>query len=145
LRIKKGEHMMKKIAIVSLCLLLLGVSIAAAAPGMRQQTTTLDTTGTFDGVVSPRRNGTIVGTMSGEYTLRNRGGRFTGEWATENRTGTFRGGFGKHIILGRISILVNGTEKTLPIVGFIKAQDGQFMGRFMAPVGPALYFWGTNT
>ena len=30
--------MMKKIAIISLCLLLLGVSIAAAAPGLTQQT-----------------------------------------------------------------------------------------------------------
>jgi hypothetical protein len=41
--------------------------------------------------------------------------------------------------------MVNGTEKTLPIVGFIKVQNGQFIGRFMAPVGPALYFWGTYT
>jgi hypothetical protein len=143
--------MMKKIAIISLCLLLLGVSIAAAAPGMRQQTTqttTLNSTGIFEGVVSPRRgeNATIVGTISGNYTLRNRGGRFTGDWTTENRTGTFRGGFGKHIIIGRISIMVNGTERKLPIVGFIQAQDdGQFNGRFMAPVGPALYFRGTYT
>ncbi|MBE3137960.1 MAG: hypothetical protein IMZ43_11310 [Thermoplasmata archaeon] len=142
--------MMKKIAIISLCLLLLGVSIVAAAPGMRQQTTqtvALDPTGTFDGVVSPQRgpNATIVGTISGNYTLRNRGGRFTGDWATENRTGTFRGVFGRHIIIGRISIMVNGTERMLPIVGFIRAQDGQFNGRFMAPVGPALYFRGNYT
>ena len=142
--------MMKKIAIISLCLLLLGVSIVAAAPGMRQQTTqtvALDPTGTFDGVVSPRKgeNATIVGTISGNYTLRNRGGLFNGEWNTVNNTGTFRGRFGRHILLGRISIMVNGTERTLPLVGFIKAQDGQFIGRAMAPVGPALYFWGTYT
>jgi len=142
--------MMKKIMTISLCLLFLGVSIAVAAPGLTQQTTqitTLDPTGTFDGVVSPQRgpNATIVGTISGNYTLRNRGGRFTGDWATENRTGTFRGGFGRHIIIGRISIMVNGTERMLPIVGFIGAKDGQFAGRFMAPVGPALYFRGTYT
>ncbi|DAC72908.1 MAG TPA: hypothetical protein DSN98_02800 [Thermoplasmata archaeon] len=141
---------MKKIMTISLCLLFIGVSIAAAAPGLTQQTTQtmpLVPTGTFSGVVSPRRgpNATVVGTISGNYTLRNRGGRFTGDWATENRTGTIRGGFGKHILIGRISILVNGTEKSLPIVGFIKAQDGQFVGRFMAPVGPALYFWGDFT
>jgi hypothetical protein len=142
--------MMKKIMTISLCLLFLGVSIAVAAPGLTQQTiqtTTLDPTGTFNGVVSPQRgpNATIVGTISGNYTLRNRGGRFTGDWATENRTGTFRGGFGRHIVIGRMTILVNGTERTLPIVGFIKAQDGQFAGRFMAPVGPALYFRGDYT
>ena len=138
---------MKKFAIISLCLLL-GVSIAAAAPGLRQQTTqttTLNSTGIFEGVVSPRRNGTIVGTITGNYTLRNRGGLFSGEWNTVNNTGTFRGRFGRHIFIGRISAMVNGTERTLPIVGFIKAQDGQFIGRAMAPVGPALYFWGTYT
>ncbi len=55
--------MMKKIAIISLCLLL-GVSIAAAAPGVRQQQTrTLDTTGTFSADITYQRpgpNATIV-------------------------------------------------------------------------------------
>jgi hypothetical protein len=48
---KKGEHMVNKITIISVCLLL-GVSIAAAAPTLTQQiiqATTLDPTGTFDG------------------------------------------------------------------------------------------------
>jgi len=143
--------MMKKIAILSLCLLLLGVSIVAAAPGLTQQITQkmpLAPTGTFEGNIGYKRQGqnaTIVGTISGTYEMRNRSGRFTGDWATENRTGTFRGGFGRHILLGRISAMVNGTERTLPIVGFIRAQDNKFIGRFMAPVGPALYFWGNYT
>ena len=138
---------MKKIAIISLCLLLLGVSIAAAAPGMkRQQTTTLGTTGTFSGDITYQRpgpNATIVGTIAGNYTLKNRGGLFNGEWNTVNNTGTFRGRFGRHIFLGRISMMVNGTEKSLPIIGFIGAKDGGFIGRGMSLIGPALYFKGT--
>jgi hypothetical protein len=142
--------MMKKIVIIGLCLLLLGVSIVVATPGMRQQTTQtvpFDPTGTFDGVISHQRgpNATIVGTISGNYTLRSRVGRFTGDWATENRTGTLRGGFGRHYLIGRISTIVNGTVRSLPIVGFIRAQNNSFIGRFMAPVGPALYFWGDYT
>ena len=140
--------MMKKIAIISLCLLL-GVSIAAAAPGMRQQqTTTLDTTGTFSGNLTYQRpgpNATIVGTISGNYTLRNRGGLFNGEWNTVNNTGTFRGRFGRHVLLGRISTMVNGTQKSLPIIGFIGAKDGVFVGRAMSLIGPALYFKGNYT
>jgi len=138
---------MKKIIIMSLCLLLLGVSTAAAAPGIRQlQTTTLDPTGIFSGDITYQRpgpNATIVGTISGNYTLRNRGGQFNGEWNTDNNTGTFRGRFGRHIFLGRISMMVNGTEKSLPIIGFIGAKDGVFIGRGMSLIGPALYFKGT--
>ena len=142
--------MVKKIAIISLCLLL-GVSIAAAAPTLTQQiiqTTTLNLTGEFDGNIGyklPDQNATIVGRISGNYEIRNRGGLFIGDWVTENRTGTFRGVFGKNILIGKITILVNGTEKILPIVGFYGGQNGQFIGRFMAPVGPALYFWGNYT
>jgi len=140
--------MMKKIAIISLCLLL-GVSIAAAAPGVRQQqTTSLTTTGTFSGDITYQRPGpdaNIVGTISGTYEMGNRSGRFTGDWATENKTGTFRGGFGRHILLGRISMLVDGTEKSLPIIGFIGAKDGVFVGRAMSLIGPALYFKGNYT
>lgn len=136
---------------VSLCLLFVGVSIAAAAPGLTSQTIDilpLALNGAFTANIGYRRQGqnaTIVGTMNGTYEMRARGGRFTGDWATENRTGTLRGGFGRHILLGRITTMVNGTERSLPVVGFLKAQDGQFIGRFMAPVGPALYFWGDYT
>jgi len=140
--------MMKKIAIVSLCLLFLGASIAAAAPGIRPQVLQpieVATTGTFFANVSVQRgpNATIVGTIAGNYTLKNRGGLFNGEWNTVNNTGTFRGRFGKHVFLGRISMMVNGTEKSLPIIGFIGAKDGGFIGRGMSLIGPALYFKGT--
>jgi hypothetical protein len=143
--------MMKKIMTVSLCLLFIGVSVAAAAPVITNQvsqTTPLDPTGTFEANIGYKRQGqnaTVVGTMNGTYEMKARGGRFTGDWCTENRTGTLRGGFARHFLVGRITITVNETERTVPIVGFLKAQDGQFIGRFMAPVGPALYFWGDYT
>jgi len=139
--------MLKKIAIISLCLLL-GLSIAAAAPSVIKQTTQatiLNQTGTFDGNIGYKRQNqdpTIVGTISGTYEIRNRGGIFTGDWATKNRTGTFRGIFGRNILIGKLTTLVDGTEKSLPIVGFYGGRDGQFIGRYMAPIGPALYFWG---
>jgi len=142
--------MKKKLSMVSLCLLI-GVSIAAATPRIPQQATetiVLDPTGTFDGNIGYKRqdqNATIVGTISGTYEIRNRGGLFIGDLVTENRTGTFRGVFGRNILIGKITILVNGTEKVLPIVGFYGGRNGQFIGRFMAPVGPALYFWGNYT
>jgi len=142
---------MKKIITIGLCLLFAVVSVVAAAPGITQQKTLpipLDPDGTFEANIGYRRpgqNATIVGTMNGTYEMRARGGRFIGDWFTENRTGTLRGGFTRHFLIGRITILVNETERTLPIIGFLRAQDGQLLGRFMAPVGPALYFWGAYT
>jgi hypothetical protein len=138
---------MKKIAIIFVCLLFLGVSMAAAAPEMRQQqTTTLDPTGTFCANITYQRpgpNATIIGTITGGYTLRNRGGQFNGEWNTVNNTGTFRGRFGRHMFLARISMMVNGTERSLPMIGIIGARDGVLIGRGMSLIGPALYFKGT--
>jgi len=140
----------KKITIISLCLVL-GVSIATAAPTLTQQiiqTTTVNLTGEFDGNIGyklPNQDTTIVGTISGTYEIRDKGGIFSGDWATDNRTGTFRGVFGKNILIGKIATLVDGTEKSLPIVGFYGGKNGQFIGRFMAPVGPALYCWGNYT
>jgi hypothetical protein len=140
---------MKKIAIVGICLLFIGVSMAAAAPGLRQQQTVIfAATGTFSGNLTYQRpgpNATIVGTISGNYTLRNRGGQFNGEWNAANNTGTFRGRFGRHVLLGRIGVMVNGTQKSLPIIGFIGAKDGVFVGRAMSLIGPALYFKGDYT
>jgi len=141
---------MKKIMTISLCLIFLGVSIAVASPGLTQQTTIvpLYLNGTFEGNIGPRppnQNGSIIGTMNGTYQMRNRGGRFLGEWQTENRTGSMRGVFGRHLLFGRVSTMVNGTLRTLPIVGFLRANNNSFVGRFMAPRGPALYFWGTYT
>ena len=143
--------MVKKIAIMSLCLLVLGVSITAASQGLPQQTIQkmqLTKAGTFEGNIGYKRQGqnpTIVGTISGTYQTHNRSGIFTGDWATKNLTGTFKGLFGKNILRGRISAMMKGTEKTLPIKGYIKVQDGKFSGSIKAPVGPALYFWGTYT
>lgn len=142
---------MKKIAILSLCLLFLGASLAAAAPGMTQtetQTIPLAPTGTFEGNIGykrPNQNATIIGTLNGTYEARVRGYRFIGEWETENNSGTLRGAFGRHFLVGRVSTLVNGTQRSLPIVGFIRYNETMFIGRFMAPVGPALYFWGSHT
>jgi hypothetical protein len=139
-----------KIAIISLCLLL-GVSIVSVAPCFTQQisqATRLNLTGEFDGNIGyklPNQDATIVGIISGAYEIRDKGGIFSGDWATDNRTGTFRGVFGKNILIGKIATLVDGTEKSLPIVGFYGGKNGQFIGRFMAPVGPALYFWGNYT
>ncbi|KYK25181.1 hypothetical protein AYK25_05455 [Thermoplasmatales archaeon SM1-50] len=144
---------MKKIVTLGLCLLFVGVSLAAAAPKVIQpspQFITIDPTGTFEGNIGipehQGHNATIVGDMNGSYWLRNRRGRFMGDWETENRTGTIRGIFGRHIFFGRVSIMVNGTTRTFPIIGFLRIQvNNSFIGRFMAPIGPALYFWGTYT
>jgi len=140
----------KKIATISLYLIL-GVLISTAAPSFTQQitqATTLNLTGEFDGNIGyklPDQEATIVGTISGTYEIRDKGGIFSGDWATDNRTGTFGGVFGKNILIGKIATLVDGTEKSLPIVGFYREKNGQFIGRFMAPVGPALYCWGNYT
>jgi hypothetical protein len=140
----------KKIATISFYLLL-GVLTATVAPSLTQQitqATTLNLTGEFDGNIGyklPDQDATIIGTISGTYEIRDKGGIFSGDWATDNRTGTFRGVFGKNILIGKIATLVDGTEKSLPIVGFYGGKNGQFIGRFMAPVGPALYCWGNYT
>lgn len=142
---------MKKILTFSLCLLFLGVTAAAAAPALTPQVTNTTPTfagGTFVGNIGYKRQGenaTIVGTINGTYEMRARGGRFMGDWVTNNRSGTVRGGFARHFLIGRVTLMVNGSERTVPIVGFLRAVDGQFIGRFMAPVGPALYFWGDYT
>lgn len=142
---------MKKIAILGICLLFIGVSLAAAAPGITQhvtQTVPLTPTGTFEGSIGYKRQGqnaTIVGTINGTYEQRIRGYRFIGDWETENRSGTMRGIIGRHFLFGRISTMVNGTQRSLPIIGFIRYNTTMFIGRFMAPILPALYFWGEHT
>jgi hypothetical protein len=125
--------------------------MAAATPCLTQKITLptpLNLTGEFDGNIGyklPDQNATIAGTISGTYEIRDKGGIFSGDLATKNKTGTFKGVFGKNILIGKIATLVDGTEKSLPIVGFYGVKNGQFIGRFMAPVGPALYFWGNYT
>ncbi len=141
---------MRKLVIIGVCLLFIGITIATAAPTLTKNTplVALNPTGAFQANIGYRRpgqNATVAGTMNGTYEMRARGGRFMGNWYTENRTGALRGGFLRHVLIGRITILINETERTLPIVGFLRAKDGQLIGRFMAPVGPALYFWGDYT
>ena len=56
-----------------------------------------------------------------------------------------QGGFGRNILLGRITLGDSGRQA--PIIGFIgfRPGSGEFGGRFMSIVGPALYFKGTFT
>lgn len=105
-------------------------------------------TGSFEGSLGPRPHGNqTVGTISGTYEHRTHGGRFNGDWNLSyqniSASGTMKGRFARHIIIGRITI--TETNRTLPIVGFLRVNNETFSGRVMAPVGPALYFWGTYT
>ncbi len=142
---------MKKIAIVSLCLLFVGALLAAAAPGIRPQVLQpieIAATGTFFGNVTVQRpgpNATIIGTIAGNYTAQNNRGRFNGTWTTVNHTGILQGRFGRHHIMGRISMMVNGTLKSLRFVGYLFIRNGTFVGRAMSIVGPAVYFKGRYT
>jgi len=142
---------MKKIVIISLCLLFVGTSLAIATPEISQQIlqpVDLATAGTFFGNLSIQRpgpNATIVGTVSGTYGLQNRFGQFNGTWNIANKTGTVHGRFGRHIVIGKLSVMVNGTQKSLPVIGFLAAKNGMFVGRAMSLVGPAVYFKGTYT
>jgi len=143
---------MKKLIIILVGILLMGMSLTTTMPystakHLNNESATA-TAGTFEGSIGPRIHGNqTVGNFSGTYELRNRGGRFTGEWAISihntSKSGTMRGAFIRIFILGRVTI--GGVNRTMPIVGFIKSTNGTFVGRFMAPMGPALYFWGTYT
>jgi hypothetical protein len=100
----------------------------------------------FEGNFGPRIHGNqTIGNISGTYDLRNRGGRFNGEWAISfqntSKSGTMRGAFMRRFILGRITI--DSVNRTIPVIGFIRFTNGSFVGRCMAPMGLALYFWGT--
>jgi len=144
---------MKKILIMAICVLFASVSIATAMPlssvAKTQTPTILAQTGTFDGTIGyqAQESWTAVGTLTGTYEQSARGYRFDGTWTIQKQdqtlTGTMRGVFGKHVLFGRIT--VEGRDGALPIVGFIGFKEGNFGGRFMAPVGPALYFKGTYT
>ena len=142
---------MKKLMILTIGLLLISVSLVTAMPSsiienLHEPITTM--TGSFEGSIGPRIHGNrTIGNISGSYELRNRGGRFNGEWVVSiqntSKSGTVRGIFWRIFILGKITI--DEGNRTIPIVGFIKFRNGTFVGRFMAPRGPALYFWGTYT
>jgi hypothetical protein len=144
---------MKKILIIVIFVLFASISITTAIPlssiAKTQTPTILAQTGTFDGTIGYRAQGnwTAVGILTGTYEQRARGYKFDGSWTVQGQnktlTGTMKGVFGKHVLFGRIT--VEGRDRVLPIVGFITFKEGNFGGRFMAPVGPALYFKGTYT
>jgi hypothetical protein len=146
---------LKNIKILVLCVVLVGTSIASASPIssienlQMDSSSVLDPNGTFDGFIGFRQQGnwTTVGTINGTYELRNRFGRFNGAWSIQHQnqsaSGTMRGGFGKQILIGRITI--EGRNRTMPIIGFIGFRNEIFFGRYMSLVGPALYFKGTYT
>ena len=144
---------MKKILILAICVLFASVSIATAIPlpsvAKTQTSTILAQSGTFDGTIGYRAQGnwTAVGTLTGTYEQRVRGYKFDGTWTLQGQnqtlTGTMKGVFGRHILLGRVT--VEGRDRALPVIGFIAFTEDHFNGRFMAPIGPALYFKGTYT
>ena len=108
----------------------------------------VQSSGSFNGSIGPRPHSNLtIGTISGTYQMRNRGGQFVGEWnvfyQNVSKTGTMRGMFLRFFVIGRIT--VNEMNRTLPIVGFIRFTNDSFMGRCMAPRGPALYFWGISS
>ena len=139
---------MKKILGI-LAVLMIFASIAAVTAQPINKIMPLDPTGSFSGFIGvPKQQDPIIlGNISGEYRLRNRGGGFIGNWdiAYQNKTasGTIRGLFGRHIMLGKLTI--EGVNRSLPIIGFIKfdVDNLTFGGRAMSFIGPALYFWGT--
>jgi hypothetical protein len=143
---------MKKIIVIILCILMSSISVTAAIPTITVQhlydKNELMTTGSFSADLGPRPYGNkTVGTLSGTYELRARGGRFTGDWnlsfQNKSATGTIKGVFAKHFIFGRIT--VTETNRKAPIVGFLRVNNESIVGRVMAPVGPALYYWGSYT
>lgn len=110
------------------------------------QLATTSLLGSFEGSIGPRPRGNqTIGNISGTYELRNRGGRFNGECAitiqNTSKSGTMRGVFIRIFLFGKVTI--DEENRTVPIVGFIRHINGSFVGRFMAPTGPTLYFWGT--
>lgn len=147
---------MRKITVCMVCFLcvsMVSTTVLSVPIALNQNTSTScsiqPTLGTYNGSIGLRRpnNATELGTISGTYMMRQRGGHFLGEWTLRNDTqsGIMKGIFTKHFLIGKISALINGTNRTLPIIGFLKFSNNEFVGRFMAPVGPALYFWGTYT
>lgn len=136
--------MKRLFGVVMICILLTTITTAVALP---IATTEITATGTYMGNIGYRSPDgfTSIGTIDGDYLLRNRGGRFMGNWSVSNETQTWTGGlfgvFGRHLLVGRITL--DGRNGRLPIVGFIGTNTTHFFGRFMAPVGPALYFLGT--
>jgi hypothetical protein len=143
----EDTQIMKKVGILIICLMLACIPLVTGVTIPKIQTPLFAPTGTYEGSIGYRtggKNWTSIGAMNGTYTLRTKGGHFTGDWSVQaqnkSATGTMRGFFHPPFMFGRIAI---DGGRNAPIVGFLVARNNSFGGRFMAPVGPALYFKGT--
>jgi len=147
---KEAKNMKKLLSIFLIFLLTATISASATTNIQIEEKST--TAGPFTGEIGflRSREWNKVGEISGTYNQRNRFLGFNGDWEITTgdytgTTGTMQGGFGRNILLGSITISDSGRQA--PIIGFIRFnQDaGEFAGRFMSVVGPALYFKGTFT
>jgi hypothetical protein len=140
--------MRKLLAISAIFIMLVSMSMVTAVQPIKDARV-LEPDGSFSGYITDilQQDPIILGNISGVYKMRNRGGGFNASWDLEYQnfsgSGTVRGFFGRHILLGKLSIV--GYDKTLPIIGFIffDKLNQTFIGRAMSFIGPALYFWGT--
>ena len=140
---------MKKLLAVIAIFILLGTISVTATPILieNKSFTTGDRTYTGEIGYIESKEWKKVGELSGTYEKKNKFYKFEGNWEiTEGKlagsTGTMLGGFGKDILIGKITITESG--KKAPIIGFINFNETTqiFKGRFMSVVGPALYFKG---
>jgi len=147
---KEAKKMKKLLSIFLIFLLTATITVSATTNSIIEEKQS--TAGTFIGEIGflRAREWNKVGDISGTYSQRNRFLGFNGGWEITTgdytgTTGTMQGGFGRNILLGRITISDSGRQA--PIIGFIRFnQDtGEFAGRFMSIVGPALYIKGTFT
>ena len=139
--------MRKLLAIFAVMIVLMSIPIVTAQP-ISKDAKVIDPDGSFSGYIGfpKQQNPVIIGNISGIYKLGKRGGGFNASWDIDYKnhsgSGTVRGFFGKHIMLGKLS--VDGFNKTLRVIGFIGFDkvNQTFKGRAMSVIGPALYFWG---
>ena len=147
---------MKRLAIITVGILLISMSITTAVPSLSIPNLKTETapilapTGTFEGIIH-YKNATIIGSFHGNYNLLGHSGQFNGEWSAQwknqSYTGTIQGGFWRSFVIGKSTI--DGQSQTLRFVGFIKTFSTQgvnmFNGRFMSLVTRTLYFEGIYT
>ena len=139
--------MRKLLAISVILIVLMSIPIVTAQP-ISKDVKVIDPDGSFSGYIGfPKQTDPIIiGNISGIYKFGKRGGGFNASWDIEYKnhsgSGIIRGIFGKHIMLGKLSI--GGFNKTLRVIGFIGFDkiNQTFKARAMSTIGPALYFWG---
>lgn len=133
--------MKKKILVLGICLLF--CSLAVSSTVSASEIVPEEWTGEISASIGYRNSEDWqeVASMQGNYKLGERAGFFHADVIGSERVGQISGYFGRNMIIGRIS----GEQGRLPIIGFIRInqQNNTFVGRAMAPVGPALYFVGT--